>query len=126
MQKLKIPERYHKDHKQWLSKIEFYFDQIRIFQNELSHALMEQKNLFSLVEHVEEYKQILIKKIKRLTNLKHQIIYHERAIAYDFSLTTIVLWDHHQVKTEIEQFEIDFNEFKNNFRKFIVSAVSGQ
>lgn len=63
----------HRQHLEWLSKLDFYREQIAIFQNELQQVVQEHPQLLSIIEHVEEYKAILIRKKIHLEHLRQKI-----------------------------------------------------
>jgi len=118
-----IPNLQHRDHQKWLSKIDFYQDQIKIFQKELTMVLKEHPDLFSIIEHVDEYRDILMKKLGKLDEMRLQIVLHEKQIAEDFNTGGITIWDHYEIRKYIEEFERAYNDLKQNFRKFVAHQI---
>lgn len=118
-----IPEFLHQEHRDWLQKIDFYQDQINIFQKELSYVLHQHTELFSILEHVDEYRNILLKKLKKLDEIRRQIILHERVLAQHIKKGRIDLWDHEEVKSQMNTFEKEFEALKINFRKYVAGKI---
>ena len=48
MDKLELNAQYHKEHKEWLSQLDFYDNEIKIFQNELSIIVDRHPDQFSI------------------------------------------------------------------------------
>jgi len=119
-----IPEFQHQDHKEWLSKIDFYQDEIKIFQKELATVLHHHFDLYSIIEHVDEYRAILLKKLQKLDEMRRQIVLHEKAIAQNIDKNKVVIWDHLEVKKAITDFEKSFTQLKDNFRHFVSHHIS--
>lgn len=109
----------HKEHREWLSQLDFYQDQIKIFQTELAQVLHRHPKYLSILEHVNEYRSILMKKLEHIDEYRHQIILHEKRISQKLEPDTEGLWDHSEMRSEIQQFMRDFEELKNNFRRFV-------
>nr|AWJ66126.1 hypothetical protein [uncultured bacterium] len=118
-----IPEFQHQEHQAWLKKIDFYQEQIQIFQKELSMVLHQHIDLFSIIEHVDEYRMILLKKLKKLDELRRQIILHEKNIAQTLQTDAINLWDHMEVRAQLEEFEKKYDSLKKNFRNFVAHHI---
>lgn len=109
----------HKEHREWLSQLDFYQDQIKIFQMELAQVLHRHPKYLSILEHVNEYRNIFIKKLEHIDEFRHQIILHEKRISQKLAPDTEGLWDHSETRTEIHQFMNEFEELKQNFRRFV-------
>lgn len=118
MDKLNSVEFHHKEHKEWLSRLNFYQDEIKIFQNELLAVLHKHLNRLSIIEHVDEYRKILIKKLEALDELRRQIIFQERQLGSDLKLSSEELWDHRDLRHRMNEFISDFETMKENLRRF--------
>jgi len=110
----------HKEHREWLSQLNFYQDQIKIFQTELAQVLHRHPKYLSILEHVNEYRRILLKKLQHIDEFRHQIILHEKRISQNLEPDTEGLWDHSEMRIEVQKFMQDFEELKQNFRRFVV------
>ncbi len=106
----------HQEHREWLSQLDFYQDEIRIFQQELGKVIREHPDFFRLVEHVEEYRSILMRKLERVDDLRYRISLHERQLADGLAEVSDA---HEQTRVEMERFVHDFEAMKTNFRRFV-------
>lgn len=106
----------HQEHRAWLSQLDFYQDEIKIFQNELSGVVQQHPNYLNMVEHVEEYRGILLRKLQRIDDLRHIIVLHDRALARQDSSLEL---GHAEVKNRVATFVQDFESMKANFRRFV-------
>lgn len=70
----------HQEHKEWLQQLNFYQDEIKFFQNELAMVLHKHLDRFEFIENVDEYKNIFLKKLQHIDELRHKIILHEKAL----------------------------------------------
>lgn len=110
---------YHQEHREWISSLDFYQDQIHIFQKELEKVLFEFSDLYSIIEHVDEYQKILFKKLNQMSHFRRQIILHERHLADSNSFNQNDLWSHMETKEKLEEFISNFEGLKKNFRGFV-------
>ena len=119
MDKLKEIEFHHQEHQEWLSKLNFYQDEIKIFQNELLLVLYEHPENLSLIEHVEEYRRILLKKLERIDELRYGVFVHERLLSQGKGISEEEEQKHLATRDEVQEFEGKFNEMKQAFRGFV-------
>ena len=110
---------HHKEHREWISSLNFYQDEIRIFQKKLEKVLFEYPDLYSIIEHVDEYQNILSKKLVQINNFRRQIILHERHLSDSKSINELDLWGHTETREKLEEFTTDFEKLKVNFRGFV-------
>ncbi len=108
----------HQEHRDWLSKLDFYQDQVLIFQKELTEVSRQHPQLLSIIEHVDEYRAILLKKLEHIDGFRHDIIRHEKMLMEGNQQAWPVKREHEEVRAELNKFIEDFNEFKNTFRRF--------
>lgn len=116
---IEIGTMQHKEHRTWLSQLDFYQDEIKIFQNELMQTLHRAPNYLSISEHVEEYREIFLRKLEKIDQLRLQIILHEKKLSQTLRPDTEDLWDHSEVRNEMTDFMEDFEKLKKNFRRFV-------
>ncbi len=109
----------HQEHRDWLSKLDFYQDEIKIFQRELMQVLHRHPNYLSIIEHVDEYRRILLKKLEKIDEFRREIILHEKRLSRTLDPTAEGLWDHGEVRNEIAVFFKEFEAMKTNFRRFV-------
>ena len=94
-------EFHHKEHREWISSLNFYQDEIRIFQKELEKVLFEYPDLYSIIEHVDEYQHILSKKLSQVSSFRRQIILHERHLTNSKSINESDLWGHTETREKL-------------------------
>ena len=124
-QKNELMNNYHNDHKKWLSKIEFYLNEIAIFKMELQVVLYKNPKSYSILEHVEEYINILSKKRKELVLMLDQIKFHEREFVDGLEVDEVHSWEHMKIKQKCESFEETFKMLKVMFKKFVARQIQG-
>ncbi len=117
MEKL-LGELQHQEHRDWLSKLNFYQDEIKIFQHELMRILMKHPKSLSIIEHVEEYQKIFLAKLEHIDKLRLKIILHEKELGESLTPSTENVWDHSEERLQINEFVNDFEAMKQNFRRF--------
>ena len=115
---------HHKEHNEWMSRINFYQDEIKIFQSNLSKVIQAHPDLFSIIEVVQEYRRILLKKLEKLDNMRYQIALHEHQLANaDSSHQNDQLWDHQEVRERMLEFDSNFDELKSTLRHFAAKYI---
>ncbi len=119
MATINLTQIHHQEHRDWISSLDFYQDKIRIFQKELEKVLFEFSDLYSIIEHVDEYQRILFKKLNQISHFRRQIILHERHLADSNSFNEEDLWGHMETREKLEEFISDFEKLKKNFRGFV-------
>ncbi len=115
---------HHNEHREWMSKLDFYQDEIKIFQTNLSRVIQAHPDLYSIIEIVDEYRKILMKKLNKIDNMRYQIALHEHRLASinDVPLNDLV-WDHQEVRERMIQFESNYNKLKDNMRHFMAKYI---
>lgn len=111
----------HQEHLEWLSTLNFYQDEIKVFQNQLYRVLNEHVDLFSIIEHVDEYRRILILKIEHIDELRSKIALHEHSLIDQMQLPGKI--NHQNVKEEMMEFVDVFEDLKKRLRRFIVHQL---
>ncbi len=123
MSKLELNSRFHKEHKEWLSQLDFYFDEIKIFKNELSLIMDKHPDQFSITEHADEYNEIFRKKLNEIDKLKKQLQHHEHELVKGDEPLSDELWDHETTRVNILKFVTTFEKLKKNFRRFVSRQI---
>ncbi len=108
----------HQEHRDWLSKLDFYQDQVLIFQKELLEVSRQHPHLLSVIEHVDEYRAILIRKLEHIDAFRHDIIRHEKILLEENPDAWPRTRDHEEVRMGLDNFIQEFEAFKHNFRRF--------
>ena len=110
---------HHEEHREWMNQLQFYQEQIHVFKKELNIVLTNYTGSYSIIEHVDEYRNIFQKKLDLIKNFQHQIQQHEKHIAHAVENWEEELWDHQELRGAIENFENDFQQLKTNFKGFV-------
>jgi hypothetical protein len=106
----------HQEHREWLSQLDFYQDEIKIFQNELCGVIQQHPDYLHMIEHVDEYRSILLRKLQRIDDLRHTIMLHERQLVKEEPQDE---HEHDEVRSTMEHFVQAFESMKANFRRFV-------
>ena len=109
---------YHQEHRDWLSTLDFYQDEIKFFQNELAMILHANMGSMSILEHADEYKMIFRKKLETLDELRHAIVNHDISLAKNATEEAEIDKTHDQVRKNYETFKENFDLMKQNFKRF--------
>lgn len=119
MEALTSVDYHHKEHREWIVRLDFYQDEIKILQKNLSKVIQAHPDLYSIIEIVDEYRGILRKKLNKIDDMRHQIALHEHrlAVVSDIHLHDM-MWDHQEVRDTLLRFEVDYGKLKSNIRHF--------
>ena len=123
MKKLELNAQYHKEHQEWLSQLDFYADEIKIFEKELSVAMDRHPEQFSITEHADEYNEIFRKKREEIDRLRKQLKLHEQKLTEEGDPHSEDLWDHETTRVNILAFVTKFEKLKKNFRRFVSRQI---
>ena len=107
----------HKDHISWLKSLDFYSDEIKFFEKELTHVVNANNDSLSKIEHVEEYQKILEKKIITLEEIREEIKYQQKILTMDEILPENLQY-HLILKEKFQNFVNYFEELKPSFKRF--------
>jgi predicted RNA-binding protein len=112
----------HDEHRDWISKLKFYEDEILILKNRLSEIVSKnsQKDVLAQAEHFQN--QFVVQK-ENIDEISHSITVDEDMIqkAVDKKPKDIGQLNtepHSKEKVEMESFEKNFNELRAEFNKF--------
>ena len=72
----------------------------------------------SIVELVDEYRDIFMKKLRLIDELRLQIILHERKLSKMEDPEAEELWQHTAVRDQVHAFNHEFEMLKKNFKRF--------
>ena len=106
----------HREHQEWLSKLDFYREEIAVFQHGLQQVVQENPELLSKIEHVDEYRAILIRKKIHLEQLQQNIRAEEQLLlsGEDGCSET-----HHALAASVQDFFEEMESLKPTFRRFV-------
>jgi hypothetical protein len=113
----------HAEHKEWLNKLAFYSDDIKIMTKRLEEVASKntKEEVMSLVEH---FQNMLIIQKENIDILKHEINEHEEYLQRRLSENAVAadkrkINDHPKHREAIEGFETSFNKLRKEFIDFV-------
>ncbi len=109
----------HQEHRNWLSQLDFYSDELRIFELELQKVIQEHPDLLSIIEHVDEYREILDRKKLHIQDFKARILDHEQQMGDNPTSSEDKDEVHSLLKSELSDFQKSLEDLKRNFRRFV-------
>jgi hypothetical protein len=107
----------HRRHINWLLQLDYMQDQVRIFQNELSRVIHQHPDFMSVIEHVEEYRAILLKKLHHIDELRSIIALRERALTN--GALDLPLMEEESLEESLNAFVAEFDVLKITLRRFV-------
>lgn len=117
---VQMKDLYHRQHAEWLGRLDFVQDQIKIFEKELALVVHQHADRMPLIEHVEEYRNILARKSHHVNEFHDQISLWERLISPDApEPETANTQEHDLLEQGINQFLADFEDLKIALRRFV-------
>lgn len=115
----------HKDHLHWLSELDFFQDEIKFFQNKLFTSILESDHGPITEEHVAEYRELFFLNLRRIDDLRHQILRHEVMIKREGRESFEKIHDHDSLRTYMTELEHALMELRKRFRAFASHHISG-
>jgi hypothetical protein len=112
----------HADHTEWLSKMKFYTDEIKILKNRLGE-IADKNNRKDVLANVEHFQNQLIIQKNTIDEISHIINLEEYAIQKEIIKNPVAI-DHREmksnkeVKNNVDTFEKNFNELRADFKTF--------
>jgi len=121
--KISKPDQFHHENKTWSRLLEFFKQENAFLKNRLSEVVdhSSDKEFLSLAE---QFQNKFILKDDYIDELRHDINTQELNLINrkDNALDSKLLKRQEKLRNEMEYFEKDFNQLKNEFNKYL-SAV---
>jgi hypothetical protein len=117
--RIKISNLHHKEHLEWLNLLDFYQEQILIYQEDLLLTFHQHPKYWSIIEHVTEYRRIFLKKLKMIDNLRHEIILLEKQLSEELYQDAPLTVEAAKTRRRMDKFVEKFELLKISFRKFV-------
>ncbi|MEL7122390.1 MAG: hypothetical protein AAFO07_23295 [Bacteroidota bacterium] len=118
-------EVHHLDHQVWNNQLNFYADELKIFENYLSKLVGKLSNRDLLAE-VEHFQNQFIRQKEVLDQLKHDIKVNEqrlsREIQNGFRMSEEDQKVHEKLREQVLIFDRIYKELKVEFQQFLLSA----
>lgn len=110
----------HAEHIDWIGQLDFFQYEIKVFETELVRVLNQHADQLSIIEHVDEYRGILNRKLEHIEGFRRQIALHEKQLAGNEHIDNHGgIEVHEALRIQIQDFHADFENMKSSFRRFI-------
>lgn len=112
----------HEENSAWISKLDFYRDELKILQDRLEE-IATKNNQGEVLPEIEKYQNQFIVQRNNIDEIRHQIRENEQALQEEIKSNPVAV-DHRKVayheeeKNAVESFEHVFNELREDFNKF--------
>ena len=116
----------HAEHREWLNKIDFYYDDLKIMRHRLEEVAARNTNK-SLMAQVEHFQNQFVIQRNELDEMKHAIHQAESGIAENVAQNgTAVnrrsMPDNVSMRDRVEQFEKLFLQLRKELMTFVAKA----
>ncbi len=113
----------HKDHEEWINKLNFYKDDIAVFSNRLQEVAGK-NNSKEFSAELEHFQNQLILQKEQIDTLKHAIHAHEHDLETSVALNPIAsdhrrLPDHNGRQEDLKRFEELFASLRKELLAFL-------
>ncbi|MBK7682775.1 MAG: hypothetical protein KA347_04025 [Bacteroidia bacterium] len=117
----------HEEHVQWINKMLFYKDEIKVMQNRLSEVAGKNTN-HEVQAMVEHFQNQLIVQNEQADILKHTIKQYENTIESHLNKNDVAAdklkWnDHSDLREKVEMFEKIINELRGELIDFLAKYI---
>lgn len=117
----------HGEHREWLNKLSFYEDEIKIMKGRIAEVASKNtsKDILAMVEHFQN--QLIIQK-ENIDILRHEINEHETYLLNKISRNSsgsdqVQMNDHPKHRDQVESFEKVFNELRKELIGFLSKVL---
>ena len=117
----------HSENSEWVSKLNFYKDEITILKERLAEVASKNshKEVLAEVEHFQN--QFIIQK-NNIDEISHNVKMNEESLQKEINSNPIAV-DHRKVeyhineKNAVESFEKNFNDLRSEFKVFLAKHM---
>jgi len=118
----------HQEHRQWLTDLNFYHDEIKYYQNQLAQIAAQEDKEKQYHQEIVNFKRRLFDTLEAIDRLRYNIYKHEKELADHEKLaerTQIhVNEDHHSKKEEFSKFQEEYEQLKKDITAFLEKALA--
>ncbi|MGA1583322.1 MAG: hypothetical protein ACO4CH_08710 [Saprospiraceae bacterium] len=116
----------HIDHTLWNKELNFYADELAVFENRLSDLVQKDRNAEMLAK-LEHFQNQFIRQKEVLDELSHEIGLHEQKMARllknNQSLTDDLRAHHDQVAERMGDYRRIYSDLKTEFQRYLVKWI---
>ncbi|NUM31628.1 MAG: hypothetical protein HUU47_04815 [Bacteroidetes bacterium] len=113
----------HQENQEWLKKLSFYKDEIKVFQKRVDEIakLNTSKEFQAMVDH---YQNQFFIQLDRINSIKHEIKNNEKTIEDSVRSNSVAvdhrsMPDHEEQREKVQTFEEIFSSLKDEFNSFL-------
>lgn len=116
----------HNEHRHWLNEFDLYQDEIKYFQHQLAKKISQLQNQ-ELEKDAHYFKTQWLQILSTIDDFRHKVYAHEARLYRKLELANrtkdhvITDEEHHTVKSEMEEFSLQYKSTKQRFQEFIMS-----
>ena len=111
----------HFEHRLWANELNFFADEVRIYEHRLEE-LVNKYTRNEVLRELESYQNQFIRQKEVLDELRHNIKVHEQKIAQSLQRGEEAPLDpdfHEYMRGEVESFRKIYNDLKTKFYNFL-------
>jgi len=117
----------HEEHKEWLSKISFYKDDLNVMKTRISEIAAKNTSQ-EILSQVEHFQNQLIVQRNNMDELAHSIGEHENYLIKQAKENSTAIDhksvnDHPKMRDSFESFEKVFNELRKELNSFLSKTM---
>ncbi len=114
-------QQIHQEHRQWLTDLNFYHDELKYYQNQLAQiAARDTEDHYH--QKIVTFKRRFFDTLEQIDELRYGIYKHERELAQREQLAertrVHINEDHHSKHEELNNFRKAYEQLKNEFHEF--------
>ena len=117
----------HQEHRQWLTDLNFYHDELKYYQNQLAQVAARD-NEDHYHQKIVTFKRRFFDTLERIDELRYAIYKHERELAQREQLAertqVHINEDHHSRHKELDNFKKEYEQLKSEFHEFASHVLS--
>ena len=117
----------HADHKEWISKLSFYKEEIVSFEMRLGEVARA-NNTKEISAQVEHFQNQFIRQGELIDELKHAIQQHEKVLSEAVETNPVAsdhryVSDHGMLREQVKTFENIYHDLKVEFSHFLSKSL---
>lgn len=113
----------HSEHREWLNKVDFYYDELKVFRRRLDE-IASKNSAVDIMKQVEHFQNQFLIQRNELDELKHAIQSDEQLVVKsvkqnDTAFNRRTLMDDGTLRMRVAQFEKLFHQLRSEFIAFV-------
>ncbi|MCB0637181.1 MAG: hypothetical protein KDC54_11215 [Lewinella sp.] len=117
----------HFEHSLWVRQLDFYKDEVGIFENRLEQ-LVQRWDKHEVLAQLERFQNQFIREKEVIDILRHDINAHESSLAayakaHPIAIEQVHFADHEGLRERMSRFRQIFEDLKNDFMIFIAKYL---